>query len=284
MTTTAGTAPRDFADLKFMLMQRRDSFPKRLKQLADFAMRRPDEIALGNLVSIGQMAGVPASTLVRFAKSLGFDGFPELQALFRDQLRDRLPDYDERLRRLREREESRQGTLGLLDDLCEVAAASMAHLQATAEEADFERALARLADAQTIFVLGQRRAFPIASFMAYMLARLRLRSVLVDNVGSFGTETMSFATPRDVLVAVSFTPYTPLTVELAAAAAERGIPIVAVTDSLFSPLASLTDTRFEIVEKDFQGFRSSAATMSLVATLAIAAAERKQGRHGSGDA
>ncbi len=120
--------------------------------------------------------------------------------------------------------------------------------------------------------------------MAYMLARLRLRSVLVDNVGSFGTETMSFATPRDVLVAVSFTPYTPLTVELAAAAAERGIPIVAVTDSLFSPLASLTDTRFEIVEKDFQGFRSSAATMSLVATLAIAAAERKQGRHGSGDA
>ncbi len=178
MTTTAGTAPRDFADLKFMLMQRRDSFPKRLKQLADFAMRRPDEIALGNLVSIGQMAGVPASTLVRFAKSLGFDGFPELQALFRDQLRDRLPDYDERLRRLREREESRQGTLGLLDDLCEVAAASMAHLQATAEEADFERALARLADAQTIFVLGQRRAFPIASFMAYMLARIRCSAPL----------------------------------------------------------------------------------------------------------
>lgn len=277
MTMTTGAAPRDFAELRSLLIQRRDSLPKRLKQLADFAMSQPDEIALGNLVSVGQMVGVPASTLVRFAKALGFEGFPDLQAVFRERLRGYLPDYDERLSRMREQKQARAGALGLLDGLSQASTSSLSRLQANLKEADVERSVSRLAKADTIYVLGQRRAFPLASYAAYLFSRLRLRSVLIDNLGSLGGETMSFASPHDALFALSFTPYTPLTVELTQQAADRKIPIVAITDSVFSPLAGLTEALFEVAEADYQGFRSTAATTALIMTLAILVAERRSG-------
>ena len=53
------------------------------------------------------------------------------------------------------------------------------------------------------------------------------------------------------------------------------VPIVVVTDSALSPLASLAEVRFEIVESDFGSFRSLSATFCLAMTLAVAVAEKR---------
>ena len=62
------------------------------------------------------------------------------------------------------------------------------------------------------------------------LGKLGLRAVLVDHVGALAGEQASGARAGDVLVAISFTPYTPATVELATAHAARNLPVVAITD------------------------------------------------------
>src|SRR5215213_9500641 len=95
------TAPEDYEGLKVLLSHRRDAMPKRLKQLAAFALAHPEEVAFGTVAGIAEHAGVQPSTLVRFAKSLGYDGFSHLQQIFRDRLRERFPDYRERLKGLR---------------------------------------------------------------------------------------------------------------------------------------------------------------------------------------
>jgi len=53
-------------------------------------------------------------------------------------------------------------------------------------------------------------------------------------------------------------------------------PLVAITDSPFSPLVFNASVWFEVVENDFEGFRSLAATMTLAAALAVAVAERRR--------
>ena len=102
--------------------------------------------------------------------------------------------------------------------------------------------------------------------------------MLIDNVGSLGGEQLANATRRDALIAISFAPYSPFTVEQTRKARERGTPIVVVTDSPLSPLSGLADVRFEIAESDFGSFRSLAATFCLAITLAVAVAEKRERR------
>src|SRR6478752_2621230 len=89
--------PDDFEGLRDLLVSRLDGLPKRLKQIAAFALERPEEMAFGTVAEIAEHAQVQPSTLVRFAQSLGYDGFSHLQQIFRARLRERFPDYGERL-------------------------------------------------------------------------------------------------------------------------------------------------------------------------------------------
>ena len=85
-------APQDYEALRALLVSRREVLPKRLKQLASFALEQPEEIAFGTVAEIAEHAGVQPSTLVRFAQTLGYHGFSHLQQVFRARLRERFPD------------------------------------------------------------------------------------------------------------------------------------------------------------------------------------------------
>ncbi|MCG8357756.1 MAG: MurR/RpiR family transcriptional regulator [Kiloniellales bacterium] len=275
----AQAAPQDFEGLKALLVERHGSFSRRLAQIATFAVAHPDEIAFGTAASVAEMAEVQPSTLVRFAQTIGYSGFSDLQRVFRSRLRDRWPDYQTRLNALKS--EGDGGAAGdLLEGFADSATLSLARLKETANRADLEAATALLAEAETIYLLGQRRAFPAVSYLAYVFGKLGVKSMLIDNVASLAAEQMSFARPRDAVIAVSFTPYTPITLTLAEEAAKRSVPVVAVTDSPFSPLAPASSVWFEVVEADFRGFRSLAATSSLAMVLAVATAERRVARAG----
>jgi DNA-binding MurR/RpiR family transcriptional regulator len=268
--------PVDFETLRALVLDRRDSLPKRLAQVARFALDQPDEIALGTVAEIAGHAGVQPSTLVRFAQALGFSGFSDLQQVFRLRLRDRWPDYKERLAQLKEGADGRTGPAGLLDGFVETAVTSLMRLRESVRAPELERAVAVMAAAETIYLLGQRRAFPIASYLAYAFGKLGIRAVLLDNVGALLAEQAAFAGPRDAMLTISFTPYTPSTVEVARAAAQRGTPIVAITDSAFSPLAPIATVWLEVAEADRGAFRSLAATLSLAMTLAVTVGERRE--------
>ncbi|MCP4383720.1 MAG: MurR/RpiR family transcriptional regulator [Hyphomicrobiales bacterium] len=276
MTETTGTEPpRDFDGLKALLIARRESLPKRLVQVASFALENPDEIAFGTVASVAGLAAVQPSTLIRFAQTLGYAGFTDLQQVFRAQLKSHWPDYRERLARLDARAADAGGTGELLDGFVETGIASMERLRNTVAPADIDRAATILAEADTVYLLGLRRAFPVASYLAYALSKLGFRAVLIDQVAGLGPEQFAGAAKRDALVAISFTPYTPLTVDLCAGAAARAVPIVAITDSPFSPLSPDATVQLEVVEADHAGFRSLSATLSLAMALAVASGARR---------
>ena len=118
-----------------------------------------------------------------------------------------------------------------------------------------------------------RRAFPAASYLAYLLGKLDMRYRLLTNMGDMGGFELSGASERDALIAISFTPYSPPTVEIARAAAEQAVPVVSITDSTFSPLAHIARVCLEVVEEDYVGFRSLGATFCLCMALATYAAK-----------
>jgi DNA-binding MurR/RpiR family transcriptional regulator len=275
---TTDIAPRDFAALKALIIERATDMPKRLTQVATYAVENPDEVAFGTVASIALSADVQPSTLVRFAQALGYQGFSDLQDVFRSRLRDRVLNYDERLEQLRGHARDGSKASLLLDGFTDAAARSLSALKEKIDPQQLEQAVKMLAKAETIYLVGLRRSFPITSYMSYAFGKLGVKNMLIDAVGGLAAEDISFATPQDRILAISFTPYASETISLAQRAAARGVPIVAITDSPFSPLASVASLWFEIQEANFEGFRSMSATLSLAMTLTVAVAEqRKQG-------
>lgn len=267
--------PQDYESLRNLVLERRAALPKRIAQIAAYALDNPDEIAFGTAASIAASAGVQPSTLIRFAQFLGFDGFTSLQSVFRERLRERTTSYEDRLKTLRG-----SGTTqnrAILDGFVEASTRSLEAVSRSLDDSLLDRAVDVLAKAETIYLIARRRSYPITSYMAYALGKLKIRYTLVESAAGLDPEVMSFATPKDAVVAISFSPYATQTVDYARMLAEQGVPVVAITDSAFSPLAQSARVWFEVAEADCAGFRSLSATMALAMTLAVATAERRSG-------
>jgi DNA-binding MurR/RpiR family transcriptional regulator len=273
MKTTA--APRDFTGLKALIVERATQLPRRLAQVAGYALEFPDEIAFGTVASIAESADVQPSALVRFSQALGYNGFSDLQDVFRDRLRDRVLNYNERIQHLREHAGSRSKSTLIFDGFSEAAQKSIHALREKLDSKVMEQAVDLLAKADTIYVIGLHRMFAVAAYMAYAWGKLEVKNVLVEGKGSLGVTTIDFAGKRDCVLAVSFAPYASDTALLTQSAHARQVPVVAITDSVFSPLVPISRVWLEVREADFEGFRSLSATLALAMTLTVAVAERR---------
>lgn len=268
-------SPKDYQALRALIAQRAEDLPRRLMQVAGYALENPDEIAFGTVASIAAKADVQPSALVRFSRALGYQGFTELQDVFRSRLRERVLNYDERLAKMREHGIATSKSGLVLDGFLEAAEQSVGRFRDKVDHDAIERAVDLMARAETIYLIGLRRSFPITSYMSYALGKLSVRNILVDAVAGMGAEQASFITERDAVLSISFTPYASETVTLTNAAKARGAAIVSVTDSVFSPIAPSADVLLEIVEANFEGFRSMAVTMALAMTLTVSVAARR---------
>ncbi len=273
--TEAEGAPRDFQALRTLIAQRAETLPKRLMQVAVYALENPDEIAFGTVASVAASADVQPSALVRFSHALGYQGFTELQDVFRARLRGRVLDYDERLAQMRDHGIATSQSGLVLDGFLDAAQQSIARFREKVDHEAIDRAVGVLAAADTIYLIGLRRTFPVTSYMSYAMGKLGIRNVLVDGIAGMGAEQSSFVTARDAALAISFAPYAAETVSLTAAAKARGTRIVAITDAVFSPIAAPADVVIEVGEADFEGFRSLSATMAVAMTLCVAVAARR---------
>lgn len=272
--------PRDFESLRSTIIERKANMPKRLAQVAAFALGNPDEIAFGTTASIAAASDVQPSTLVRLAHHLGYGGFSDLQSIFRERLRDRTLSYEERLVTL-EQSSGDDEDANLLSGFIAAANQSVNRLAATVQSDTFTKAVNILADAETIYLIAKRRSYPLTAHMTYAFSKLNIRHQIVASPNGVDPEMVQFATPRDAAIAASFSPYAADSLSQSQELADRGVPVIAITDSAFSPLAACATHWFEVAEADFAGFRSLSASMALTMALPVAIAERRRKRQQS---
>lgn len=263
--------------LRAELASKRDGLSPRLRQVAEFALCHPDDMALETIAVIAERVGVPPSTLIRFANAFGFDGFSAMQRVFRSQLVERTSDYAARIQALRQAEAD-PSPAAILDRLADAGIRALEHLRGTVPPERLAQAADVLAEAEAIHVVGQRRAFAVATYLSYALGQLGPRTHLLDGVGGMTLQQASFITPRDALVVISFRPYAPETMVVAQQAHDRGTPLVVLTDGPLSPLLPLARIAFEIEDAELQGFRALSATMCLALALVVSLGQRLDDR------
>lgn len=258
--------------LRGRIAARHRDLPGRLQQVAEFVLDHPTEVALGTVAEVAGRTGVTPSAIVRFARALGFNGFTEMQQVFRSRLVEGVaPSYKARLARMKTDEDTTLGRrpLAVLGRFVAEAHSALDALGRSAMEHDLDAAIALLARARDIYVLGLGGSFPVAAHLAYVLRKLGRRVVMLDGAGGSIGEQSHAAGDRDALVAISFPSYYPDTARIFPELVARGVPAIAITDSLLSPIARGARLVFEIPDMPEAALRTLVAPMCLVQTLAI---------------
>ncbi len=260
------SAPATIDDFRDRLAQVGDDLPRRLRQCADYIAAHTDRIAVSTVAELAAGADVPPSAVMRFCQILGFSGFSEMQKLFREAYAPGFPDYATRLRNLKD---SAGGSpAAIVAEFVEAGRLSLEALTKTLDETALNTAVSVLARAGTVHIVGRRRSFPVAAYLAYIFDKMAVPAMLHDGVGML--DHRHALRPGDALIAVSFAPYAEETVALAAEAQGRGLPVVVMTDRLTSPLARGAAAVLTVTEVDFGAFRSPSATIVLSMSLAVA--------------
>lgn len=271
MGTKIRKPPATAEEFRTLLLQDYDGLSKRLKQVARYVLDEPNELALETLAVISERCGVQPSAIVRFAQAFGFSGASQMQRLFRDGLlsANNAIGYGERVRRFSDSVSQTAAGEGLLTEFVEGNILALQNLSETVSEREMRGAVDLIANASVVHVAGFRRAFPISAYLAYSLQQLGKHVQFIDGVGGLARPQANSIDDKDLLIAVSFHPYAPETVELTEIAARNGAKILSISDSRVSPVAKLADIALQVHDSEVRSFRSLAASMCLAQAVVI---------------
>lgn len=269
--------PETYEELIKLIHDRYDDMSKSYQKIALYLTQNPNDVAVLSVNAIGAKCGIHASSFVRYAQSLGYKGFKELQAVFQRRLSTAAPGFDARVRALEaELGGAKEGELGFLAELVARDVASLQDMLGNMQAGELAAAAELMEKADTIYLLGQLRSAPVVELLRYVLTMLGKRTVLLDAGGGLATHMAKVSRPNDLLFIVSFRFYATEVVNVAEETAGRGVPIVAITDSTLSPYAKLAKVLFAVPEHEYTFSRSLAAPMCLAQALCVVLASRVQ--------
>jgi DNA-binding MurR/RpiR family transcriptional regulator len=265
--------PTTAEELRAAILARYESLSKRLQQIARYVLDEPNAVALETLAVLAERTGVQPSAIVRFAKYFGFDGATQMQRLFRDGLLSGTAPmgYSERVREFTQNVEGKAvGDPGqVLGEFVEGNILAMQNLGKVVGRDDLSHAVKLISQAETVYVAGFRRSFPVAAYLAYSLLQVDKRTVFIDSLGGMSLQQVHAITAKDLLIAVSYHPYAEETVHVVDAAVERGAKVLSISDSLVSPVAKPASLVLQVREAEIRKFRSLSASMCLAQALVI---------------
>ncbi len=241
-------------------------FSKGQKLIANYITGHYDKAAFMTASKLGNTVGVSESTVVRFATELGYDGYPKMQKAMQEMIRDKLTSV--------QRIEVTENRFGNSDILSNVLNQDIEKIRKTIEETskeDFTNAVRAIANARTIYIFAVRSSAALASFLGYYYSLIFENVKVISNYGETEIYEKLFRIgENDVIIGISFPRYSNAAVKAMTFARRRGAKVIALTDSMTSPLCTLSDYVL-IAKSDMASVVDSlVAPLSMINALIVA--------------
>jgi len=225
------------------------------RRIAEAVLAEPTLLAFGTVSDLANRVGTSRPTIVRFANTLGFKGYTQLQRHVRIDLSHRLARPSERIRH---DDEAALPARAALDS-------AIASVFDALEGDHLAELAAPVIHAEKVWILSGEtsKAGAHAFHSGLSMVRPGVRSL---EEHSFGTD-LSDAGPRDAAVVFDFFRYRRQVITAARVFADSGVAIVAITDSPLSPLVELAETWCEIEVPAIGPFDSSVPAVAMAELL-----------------
>ncbi|MFT6590818.1 MAG: DNA-binding MurR/RpiR family transcriptional regulator [Rhodoferax sp.] len=271
--------PTTLEALRQRILSESGRLTPRMQDAVRYALEHPNDIALKPVATVAAQAGISAAAFIRMAKALGFEGYSALQQLFRTPLQLAVkPTFSERIRHFGGEQslDNPQDPAAVLRAFSQANIVSLEHLQADAASLPLQQAINLIQKARLVHVLGLRRSYPVAAYLAYALNRVGLAAVQITGLGGAIAEQASTANAQDLLIVISFPPYATDTLQVCEQVRLRGAKRLTITNTSLSPVAKDADLVLEVNDAELKGFRSLTSAMCLVQSLAMGLAFSKR--------
>ena len=244
------------------------------KRLGRYLQNDSSALLVSNVSDLANAVGVSKATVVRFAKSLGYKGFPEFKRDIQKEMRRKL--------RAASRMEQTFAELGNDENIfAKLIKRDIELLQETLQAAslpDFHRAVEIIWRARKVYIIGLNASMELAYLLHFRLVRVKKEAHWVFLTGGTSLlEQLAFMERDDVLIAIDFV-NVPREVETALRHAKKvGAPILGITDFPSSPIAKAANVCLYAKRGLHSTVNSLTPAFSLVNALAIAVAWTKKG-------
>ncbi|GAA6163151.1 MurR/RpiR family transcriptional regulator [Pelagimonas sp. KU-00592-HH] len=201
----------------------------RLKSVAKYIVDNQSDFGLDSIRETARKAGVSTYTLVRMAERMGFEGYDEMREPFRHALvsATAVVDRPEWIDTLRE-----DGELGRVQ--ADAAFNTMAIVERSLERQSsdqMERVAEMLLGARNVYLTAVRASYALAYYLHYV-GRMALPSLqLIPRHMNSAIDELNYAGEGDVMIAITFTPYSRETIEACKFAVRKGVKLIMISDS-----------------------------------------------------
>jgi DNA-binding MurR/RpiR family transcriptional regulator len=237
------------------------------RRLGRYLKSDSSALLVSNVSDLAQAVGVSKATVVRFAKNMGYAGFPELKRDIQKEMRRKL--------RAADRMEETFAELGDDENIfAKLIKRDIQLLQETLQSAsfnDFQEAVELILGARKVYLIGLNASTALAYILYFRLVRVKKEAHwIVMTGGTSLVEQLAFMRPDDALVAIDFVEV-PREVQTALQHAMKiGTPILGITDFPSSPIAKAAKVCLYAKRGLHSSVNSLTPAFSLVNALAIA--------------
>lgn len=248
------------------------SFSKSQRLIGNFIVQHFEQASYMTASRLGKAVNVSESTVVRFAIEMGYEGYPEMQKDLQSYSKTRLTA----LQRL----DITNGRIDPENTLKSVLQQDIDRIRATVEMTDekvFNKAVDKIINSDNIYIFGAMSSNALARFMDNYFQLIFNNVHFVHPINTSGIyQQLIRINSNDVFIGLSFPRYCQSTTNAAKYAASCGANIIAITDSIASPLGSIADEVL-LAKSDMVSFADSlVAPLSLINAIIVAVGIKKR--------
>ena len=244
--------------LKKKILDLFQDLPTNQQKVATYILNQPNELAFVTTDILARRLKISKPTIIRFARSLGYEGFADLQKECLGALQAGLSNVNQYMGELKRQTQN--------EPLARVVEAEMENINETLNHFDrkaFREVVDMLLQSRQVLTLGVGVSALLSQILAYELNQVAVNARSASSSPSRFVELLGFLGKRDVVVGFSFPPYSRETVEAAAFARERNAKVIAVTDARTSPI-TFHATQVIVVRTKNMLYTNSIAAVSIM--------------------
>lgn len=249
------------------------NLPPRVRKAARYVVKAPMEVAMYSLRKVAERADVGPTTFVRLASHFGFASYNAFREVFREALGQGLHRYASNARELQQYRARTDFEL-FYKKTGDVIVQNINATFSSITAADIAAAGEVMCEARRIYIVGLRCNYSLSFYLYYVLRTFMRNVVLLESNMGMLIDDLGRIGAKDVLVAISYEPYAIEAVKASEYAASAGARVIALTDTMLSPIAQPAANVLVIPPCGTSLYQSLAPSMALLEGLVSYVASR----------
>ena len=213
----------------------RPGLTKKQLKITEYMLANLDTVTFSTLAALSKACGVSETCMLRLAAKLGYSGFTDMQQAFRLFVRSRIAMSKQQ----KNGADIGDDSDGILQKIMNKGIESIKRTMSSINPEHFRKAVELLCGAKRVFLFGSRSSASLIEYFAFELSGIRDNVFAVSGQNS-SLDLLASLTKEDMLLAVSMPRYLRVTTSVMSYVYRAGVPTVAITDALSSPLIPVT--------------------------------------------